>query len=71
MVCDQSPLAQEDFVRDCQKLTDPLLLMSFVISLMPSTKSVEKRSLQMYPLCPTSFPKTRSMKDLFLRTRPL
>ena len=44
-----------------------MLLLSFVISWMPSTKSLEKRFLQMYPLSPTNFPKIRSMKDLFLR----
>ena len=39
-----------------------MLLFSFVISCMPSTKSLSKRHLPMYPLSPMNFPYMNSTK---------
>ena len=44
-----------------------MLLFSFVISCLPSTKSLSKRRLPMYPLSPTSFPYMNSTKALYSR----
>ena len=44
-----------------------MLLFSFVISCMPSTKSLSKRRLPMYPLSPTNFPYMNSTKALYSR----
>ena len=44
-----------------------MLLFSLVISCMPSTNNLWKRTLLIYPLSPTSFPYINSTKDLYSR----